>query len=114
VSSRAPAPIRKLRDESAPKNIFLDLSVEAKKPNVEAKKISTDRKVHPDGFIPAVRKMPSGTEVRRYPRRGIRLRCFGSEITMIHNSETARIELKILMLIIELATSELAIQLIVQ
>jgi hypothetical protein len=106
--------MRKLRNEIDAKRIFFARPVEAKKPKVDPKNISTDMNVQPEGLMLAVRKIPSGIDVPRYPRIGIRRKFFGSAATVSNNRATATIELNILMVTIELATSGLAIQLIVQ
>jgi hypothetical protein len=83
-------------------------------PRCALKNITIPKNDQLEGFVLAIRKIPSGSVEINNPKIGIRRRCWGSEIIRSARQNTARIELKTLIAMVEAAKSSVANQLIVQ
>jgi hypothetical protein len=72
-SSLAPAPTKKLITDKSKNDILLPGVFAVKSPRTEEKKATIDTKPGPEGLLPAITKIPSGTRVATKLTMGIRL-----------------------------------------
>jgi hypothetical protein len=100
--------------ENAPKISFSLLCSADKRARIEEKNAITETRVHDEGLTLEMTNTPRGIDVANKPTSGSFLICSGRAATRAAINMTAKIELKSLIVRIELFTSVLANQLITQ
>jgi hypothetical protein len=114
VSCLEPAPITALTPAREPSTIFCEVLFDAKNPRTVEKKMTTEKRPQLDGLTLANRKSPSGTAVPRIATNGTMRRFFGRNVITRARRPIAKKMLTNLIVKIEVGTSLLANQLIVQ